>query len=312
MSFASEVKKELLSIEDENYLTQKAMLLGIMQGCSSIVFSNDKVLVILKSYILSAIQKALSILKKTYAIEAKVKYSDENNINKLRYYYLEIENFSKEIIEEYYLSPIAELTLSSDILKQQEARHAFVRGMFIARGSINDPRKNCYHLEISCKNNDLALLLKAILNSNDINAKIKIRKNSYVVYVKKSEEISSTLALMKAGSGVFYFEDLRIVRDISNMANRVTNCDIANVRKVTRVANKQLKIIRRLRKLGLFEQMPLRLQTIAIMREEYPYATLEELSQYSSNIFGKNLSKSGISHCFQDLIKYYDDITIKK
>ena len=180
--------------------------------------------------------------------------------------------------------------------------------MYSIKGSINDPRKNCYHFEITCKTHELALLLKDIFVSNQIEAKIRERKTGYVVYIKKSEDISSSLALMGASSGVFYFEDSRIVRDISNMANRMANCDIANVKKSTHTAQKQLRAIEYIKKTGYFYKMSLRLQTIATMREDYPDATLEELSEFSDKVFGKRLSKSGISHCLKALMNQYEEI----
>lgn len=312
MSFASEVKKELLSLEDESKETQKAMLLGILQGSSSIIISQSKPKIVVKSYILSLIQKANFILKQDYDIDTTIKYNTEKNINKLKYYYLEINTYVNEIIKEYNLSPLVELKMTHPLLQNSTCRNAFVRGMFIAKGSINDPRKNCYHFEISCKSLELAQIIqKIVMNSQITNAKIKVRKSSYVVYIKKSEEISSMLALIGAASGVFYFEDSRIFRDFSNMANRVANCDLANVKRTTLVARKQLQMIKHLKRIDKFDTMPVRLQTIALMREEYPESTLEELSEYSSNLFGKKLSKSGISHCFQDLLRYYEEATKK-
>ena len=102
---------------------------------------------------------------------------------------------------------------------------------------------------------------------------------------------------MGASSGVFYFEDSRIVRDISNMANRMANCDIANVKKSTDTAQKQLRAIEYIKKTGYFYKMSLRLQTIATMREDYP-----------DKVFGKRLSKSGISHCLKALMNQYEEI----
>lgn len=306
MSFASEVKKELLSLEDISPCCKKSMLLGLLQGASDVVFSSKGMKVIVKSYLLSVIQKTMNILKSEYHIEPIIKYGDDKNVNKLRYYYLEIKDSVDKIVKEYHLMPFDEITL--DDLKNDCCKNAFVRGLFIARGSINDPRKNCYHFEITTKKEEIAFIMKYIFNENQIDAKIRERSNNYTVYIKKSEEISSALALIGAASGVFYFEDSRIVRDISNMANRMANCDIANVKKSTEASQKQLKAIEYIRKVGQFNKMPARLQTIALMREEYPDATLEELSDFSDKMFGKFLSKSGISHCLRSLMKFYEEL----
>lgn len=309
MSFASEVKKELLSLDDINDCCKYAFILGILQNSSDIVFSSSGLKIVIKSYLLSVIQKTMNILKTQYSIEPIIKYGDNDNINKLRYYYLEITDNVDQIIKDYHLMPFDEVSLS--LLKKECCKNSFVRGLFVARGSINDPRKNCYHFEITTKKEEIAHIVKYIFNSNQIDAKIRERANNYTVYIKRSEEISSALALIGAASGVFYFEDSRIVRDISNMANRMTNCDIANVKKSTEASQKQLKAIEYIRKMGQFNKMPPRLQTIAIMREEYPEATLEELSDFSDKMFGKSLSKSGISHCLRSLMQFYEDLYSK-
>ncbi len=312
MSFASEVKKELLALEDTSKCCQNAIIFGILQNSSDIVFSRDGIKLIIKSHILAIIQHLVVHLKKKYKIETTIKYGDENNINSLRYYYLEISNEVDKIIEDYYLSPVVDIDQNISIIKNNCCQNAFIRGMFISKGSINDPRKNCYHLEITCKNFEQASLIKYILNTNMIDAKIRERKNLQVVYIKKSEDISNTLALMGASSGVFYFEDSRIVRDVNNMANRMANCDIANVKKSTEAAQKQIKAIKYIRKHDQFSNMPARLQTMALMREDYPDSTLDELSEFSDNYFGKQLSKSGISHCLRSLMQFYQDLIIKK
>lgn len=311
MSFASEVKKELLSLEDTSNCCKKAVVFAILQNIGEIVFSSGIIKISLKTHLRSLIQLIVNTLKNEYKIETVIKYKEQDHLNNLKYYYLEITGEIDKIIKDFELSFFDDITLDTPILKNQCCKNAFIRGMFISKGSINDPRKNCYHLEITCKNLELAIITRNILVENDIDAKIRNRKNSYVVYIKKSEEISSCLALMNAASGVFYFEDSRIVRDITNMANRMSNCDIANIRKSADAANKQLSAIQTVKEMGHFNKMPSRLQTMAMMREEYPDSTLEELSDFSDNFFGKKLSKSGISHCLKALMDYYEKITNK-
>lgn len=310
MSFASEVKKELLGIKEEDEKQVKSLVFGILQSCSDMVISNRGTKIVVKSYILPAIQKVMQLVKKYYDVDTEIEYGTDQNLNKKRYYYLIISKNVLPFIEDFSLMPFAIID-SSPLLQSDEQKATFIRGLFIARGSINDPRKNGYHLEITCKNQELASFACATFNHNAIEAKTIQRKNNFVVYIKKSESISAALAYMGAASGVFYFEDSRIVRDISNMANRMANCDIANVKKSTDCASKQLKAIQYIRKMGYFNKMPLRLQTMALMREEYPTSTLDELSEFSDNYFGKPLSKSGISHCLRSLTAYYLEIYTK-
>ena len=92
----------------------------------------------------------------------------------------------------------------------------------------------------------------------------------------------------------------------------MTNCDIANEIKCASNCNKQLAAIKYIRDSGKFFEMPVRLQTIALLREEYPDSSYEELSLYSDNLFGKSLSKSGITHCMRALMNYYQDLIKQK
>ena len=117
----------------------------------------------------------------------------------------------------------------------------------------------------------------------------------------------------KKRSGVFYFEDSRIRRDVSNMANRMANCDIANLKKTSKTAYIHKLAIQKIRENNQFDKLTLRLQTMVLLREEYPDASYEELAEYSDKLFGHSLSKSGISHCMTDLVNFskrFDDKNI--
>lgn len=308
MSFASEVKKEILTnneINDE--LT--AFVFGLLQGSSSVVLSSKGVKLQIKSPILNVIKKIAPVLKEQFKIKVDIGYTDELIIkNQRRYYYLEISEHALEIIEYYKILLTDEVNMENELIKTASSRAAFVRGLFATKGSINDPRKECYHLEIALKRYDVAFVVQQILGEKGIDANIVTRRGSYVVYIKRSEWISEFLAFIGASSGVFYFEDYRIYRDTANMANRMANCDIANERKCLENCNKHLDAIDYIRERKMFEKMPIRLQTIAKLREEYPESSLDELSFYSENIFGKKMSKSGISHCLKDLMDYYNSL----
>lgn len=312
MSFASEVKKEILTLT-ETKKEQIAFAYGALQGLSSIILSSNGVKLQIKSPILNIVKKLIPILKEQFNIKLEVGFSDELIIkNKRRYYYLEIVEHALEVIEFYKLMLTDELSMEDEIIQTLQTKEAFVRGVFVSKGSINDPRKECYHLELTCKKYDMAFIIQQILGERGIDASITTRRGMHVVYIKKSQAISDFLAFIGASSGVFYFEDYRIYRDSANMANRMANCDIANERKCFENCNKHLNAIDYIKDNNMFEKMPVRLQTIAKLREEYPESSLEELAYYSENVFGKQMSKSGISHCLKDLMDYYDNLRKSK
>ena len=312
MSFASEVKKELLNISSLDECCKKAVLYGLLQGNSEIMITSSGLKIVVKSTILNVLKIMIPLLKELYNVNIGMSYKDEISLRKRRFYYLEIIDHADDIISDFKLMPFTHLSRSDAIIENACCKSSFLRGLFIAKGSINDPRKNCYHFEISSSKDNLIRFAARLFKSKGINVSIMERRNQSVLYVKRSEDISSCLAIIGASSGVFYFEDQRIVRDVNNMANRMTNCDIANEIRCAKSCDEQLSAIEYIRSVGQFERMPVRLQTIALLREEYPDSSLEELSYYSENLFGKRLSKSGISHCMRALMNYYHDLRRKE
>ena len=305
MSFAREVKKELLSLEVDS-CCKDAIALGILQGNSEIVLANLKTKLIVKSPLPSVIRYLTPILKKKYGVETQTSYLEKTNINKSRIYCLEISENSKKIIDDYHLFPFDTVTLDDPLLQNECCKMAFIRGLFISKGSINDPRKSNYHLELVVKKPEIAVMVQQILYEYGIPMTLTARRSQSMLYIKKSELISEFLAFLGANSGVLQFEDLRIMRDLQNSVNRVMNCDIANSQRSLQYCKEQMEAIQYLKEKGLYNKLTLRLQDAIRLREEYPDATLSELSDYSSNILGKHLSKSGISHCLREIMKIYE------
>lgn len=311
MSFASEVKKELLSL-DIMPCCKDAIVAGILQGNSEIVLANLNLKLIVKSPLPSVIRFLAPILKKKYKIETQTSYLEKTNINKNRIYCLEILENAKQIVDDYHLFPFDIITKGDALFQHDCCKVAFIRGLFISKGSINDPRKSNYHLELVVKKIEIAQMVKEYLEENGIEMKLTTRRSQLMLYIKKSEQISDFLALLGANSGVLQFEDLRIMRDLQNSVNRVMNCDIANEKKSLQYCKEQLIAINFLKEKGISKKLTLRLQDAIRLREEYPDSTLQELSDYSSNVLGKHLSKSGISHCLREIMKIYEAHSIKK
>ena len=202
--------------------------------------------------------------------------------------------------------PLDSYTIEDELFENECCASAFVRGCFIAKGSINDPKKSNYHLEIIFKKFETASLVLNILKDNYISASITNKKNQYLLYIKKSEEISKFLAFVGATESMFELENARILRDYHNNVNRTMNCDIANGNKSLQYCNKQKEAIDFLEEHNIVQKLTSRLQDAINLRKEYPDSSLAELSEFSSNILGKEMSKSGISHCMREIMKIYE------
>ena len=310
MSFATEVKKELLNLEMP-HCCKKALIAGILQGIGELSIINRKFTLKASSFMPSVIRYIAPFIRQEYGLQTQTSYLERTNINKKRIYCLEILDDPMQLLEEMHLLPFDPIERDDSLVKNDCCKRAYVVGTFIAKGSINDPRKSDYHLEILLRTPESVSIVKEILLYNDIEAKVINKKNQYLLYVKKSETISNFLAFMGANSGVLQFEDLRIMRDLNNAVNRMMNCDISNGKKSLNCCNEQLTAIKYLKEHELDKKLTLRLQDAMKLREEYPDSTLSELSEYSEKVLGKHLSKSGISHCFKEIMNYYKMVSNK-
>lgn len=305
MSFASEVKKELLSTNNL-VCCNNAQVAGIIHSLAEVGISFGGMSITLKTPINSIIRYVIPFIKRNYQLEGELSYATKNGIRNQKYYYLRYQGDLNELVSKYHLLPLDSFMITDELFDNECCRSAFIRGCFIAKGSINDPKKSNYHLEITFKKIETASLVLNILKENDITASIINKKNQYLLYIKKSEEISKFLAFVGASEAVFEFENSRILRDYYNNVNRTINCDIANGNRSMQYCNKQKEAIEFLEKHDIVQKLSSRLQDAISLRKEYPDSSLAELSEFSSNVLGKEMSKSGISHCMREIMKIYE------
>ena len=170
-------------------------------------------------------------------------------------------------------------------------RRAYLRGAFLAVGSVNDPNKN-YHLEFVMQTARLAEQLREMMYSFSLEAKIVPRKEHFVVYLKEGEQIVDLLNVMGAHVALMELENVRIVKEMRNDINRKVNCETANLNKVVGAAVKQLEDISYIQQtIGLHKLSP-QLQELAEVRLQYPDKSLKELGMLLSEPVGK----SGVNH----------------
>jgi hypothetical protein len=161
---------------------------------------------------------------------------------------------------------------------------------------MSNPDKS-YHFEIVCKDSQMANDLKLIIATFEIHAKIVERKSRYIVYLKDSTEIVDILNVMEAHQSLMELENIRIIKDMRNCANRQYNCDSANINKMVQAAARQLEDIHYIQQhLGL-DQLPPTLREMAQVRLEYPDVSLQELGSYLDPPVGK----SGVNHRLRKL-----------
>jgi len=193
------------------------------------------------------------------------------------------------------------------VIQNACCKRAFIRGAFLASGSISDPEKT-YHFEIVAPNESKALQLQNIINSFGMDAKIVQRKKYYVVYIKEGSQIVDLLNIMEAHVSLMNLENVRILKEMRNSINRQVNCEAANINKTVMAATKQIDDI-----LFIKDQMGLSdlaegLEDIAILRINYPEASLKELG----DMLNPPIGKSGVNHRLRKLSNLADNLREQK
>lgn len=177
-----------------------------------------------------------------------------------------------------------------------EEKIAFLKGIFLSCGSINDPKKNQYHLEFLIKEEKDANLVNNVLLSLDFNSKVLKRDREYMVYIKSSENISDFINYIGAVNSLFYFEDIRIYKDHKNMVNRLNNCEQANVEKSMKTSKTVIENIKYLEDNDLINLLDDKTKVIIDYKKKYPETSLNELANIVSLETDKPITKSGINH----------------
>lgn len=193
------------------------------------------------------------------------------------------------------------------VIQNPCCRRAFLRGAFLAAGSISDPEK-FYHYEIASTARAKAEQLQSILATFDVEARIVQRKKYFVVYVKEGNQIVNLLNIMEAPVALMELENIRILKEMRGSVNRQVNCETANINKTVSAAVKQIEDIRYIRETIGLEKLQESLYDIAKLRLERPEATLKELGEALDPPVGK----SGVNHRLKKLSILADELREKR
>lgn len=267
MSFSSEVKEELLRQVGKSRHCQIAELAAI------IAFDGTGI----ENQLLN--EKYHLLVKELFQIEEKDEVEEWRILELVKMW--DREN----------AAPQMESTVNGILLQQMCCRRAFIRGAFLAGGSISDPNKS-YHFEIVCRTLEQAEQLRDVINSFDMEAKIVERKKYEVVYLKEGSQIVDMLNIMEAHVALMNLENVRILKEMRNSVNRKVNCETANISKTVNAAVKQLEDIEYIRDNAGLDSLPDNLREVALLRLENPDAPLKELGTYLNPPVGK----SGVNH----------------
>ncbi|MBT2583701.1 DNA-binding protein WhiA [Planococcus sp. ISL-109] len=296
MSFASETKKEMTQIEVDD-CCGKAELSAMIRMNGTLSFSNRQLSLDIQTENAAIARRIYTLLKrfyKAYPVELLVR--KKMRLKKNNVYICRLREGSKLVLEDLLILSEGfqfQQDISPDLIETTCCKRAYLRGAFLAGGSVNNPETSSYHLEVYSSYRDHAESLVNLMNHFQLNGKMIERKKGFVTYLKEAEKISDFLNLTGAHVAMLKFEDVRILRDMRNSVNRLVNCETANLNKTIDAALRQIENIRFIDQVIGIDQLPDRLKEIARLRVEHQDVTLKELGEMVSA--GK-VSKSGVNH----------------
>ena len=297
MSFATDTKKELCQDTSTDVDTLRSELYGMLLLCryfsgDSIVFKTENKhtasrFVSLCSMLFSPIIERTQPLSKSAKVYT-VKVVDSADCRRIFEFY---GHDDREI----------NLRVNRANLLDTNCERAFIRGVFLACGSVTDPDKG-YHLELCVAHKNLCLdicnIIRDIEDSN-ININILNRNGSYIVYIKDSEQITDLLTYMGAPNSAMTVMGAKALKQVRNAINRRTNSEIANLQKVAGASAQQIKAINKLKATGKFNTLSDELKEVAQLRLDYPELSLRDMG----GMLNPPISRSGVNHRLTKLMK---------
>lgn len=297
MSFTSNIKNEISSIEygESEKMAELSAILNI-----GVKIYDDKFEIYSEN--ISVARRIYLLIKEIYHVEIDMD-TGYNSLRGNKLVLLSVHDKIDLILSDLCIQKNNERIYvpSSYLVDEEHDKQAYLRGVFMMCGSINDPKTSRYHLEFVISNKDTAYYVNDLLNEFYFNSKVIKRDKNYMVYIKESEKISDFIKLLNARTSLFYYEDIRIYRDHKNMTNRLNNCEQANVDKMIQASSEQLELIRKLRETRDFDLLEQGIKDICIYKEKYPESSMAELAEIISTETERPITKSGINHRFRKI-----------
>lgn len=294
MSFASDTKKELTQVEMDECCT-KAELAAFIQMNGVLSLSNRQMSLDIQTENAAIARRMYTNIKRLYPYKIELLVRKKMRLKKNNVYICRIREGAGHMLEDLGISAGVGGTgaIPEKLVQDDCCRRSYLRGAFLAGGSVNNPETSSYHLEIFTLYQEHSEALVELMNGYSLNAKSIERKKGFIAYLKEAEKISDFLSIIGAHVALLKFEDVRIVRDMRNSVNRLVNCETANLNKTIGAAQRQVENIKYIDEMIGIEGLPERLREIARLRVEYQDITLKELGEMVS---GPPISKSGVNH----------------
>jgi len=307
MSFSSEIKKEIARIRPDKKCCAIAEFTALLSYLGSISVRPGEEQIRILTENVAVAQKCLRMLRGLFSLETELDIR-KNAAGGRNHQYEVLIRETDAIRGILDMTQISQPEVFQErIQKKSCCVRAFLRGSFLAAGSVSDPGKS-YHCEFLCRGRAEAEYLKKLMEVFEIVPGITTRKGRYVVYLKDSSRIIDLLNVIGAHQSLMQMENIRILKEMRNSANRQFNCDAANISKMVRAAGKQVEDIQRIRESDRWERLSPALKETALARLENPDISIQELG----TMLDPPLGKSGVNHRLRKLSQIAQELRLHR
>lgn len=296
MSFSEAIKAELSRHYPESSCCARAELLGLLRTAGHLyILGNGGGNLEVSTEYPSVARHVFSILKDEFFVHSEVLFRKEKRLRRANVYLVRVKGRKAlEIVER--LGALTTAPLGS--VSCRCCAMSFLKGSFLGGGSLSSPEKG-YHLEIRLGTNDDTLrLAKQASELLDLKPAFLQKKDGFMLYIKESEQISDFLKAVGASSTLFHYEEVRVVKDLKGMVNRLVNCETANLNKAVEASLKQIEAIQAIEASVGLHSLPPKLRELAKLRLAHPDLTLKELGEKMN----PKLGKSGVNHRMRQIL----------
>ena len=310
MSYASEVKKELTAIKVHQKNAQ-AELMALIRMNGSIALANHQLILNIQTENPAIARRIYSLLKEFYHVESEIVVRRKMKLKKNNQYIVRLRYAAQHVLDDLGILQNLQIKerVPMELLDDEWMVRSYLRGAFLAGGSVNNPETSRYHLEIYSLYEEHNEMIAQMMNKFGLNAQTTARRSGFIVYLKEAEKIADFMSLIGATNSMLQFENVRIVRDMRNSVNRLVNCENANMNKIANASTRQIENIRLIESTVGLNNLPDKLREIAETRLAHPEVSLKELGML---VPGGPISKSGVNHRLRKLNAYADELRMSK
>ncbi|CAI6071814.1 DNA-binding protein WhiA [Cohnella sp. JJ-181] len=306
MSFAAQTKKELTLVESDG-CCDISELSALIRMNGSVSLTNKRIVLDISTENAAIARRIYTLMKRHYSVPTELLVRKKMRLKKNNVYIVRVPAGVEQLLGDLKIASAGfqfNSDIDKDLVRKSCCKKAYLRGAFLAGGSVNNPEGSSYHLEIASMYEEHCKALVDLTNKFHLNARCIERKKGFILYIKEGEKIIEFLSIIGAHQALFKFEDVRIMRDMRNSVNRIVNCETANLNKTIGAAVRQIDNIKLLQKEVGLENMPDKLREVAEIRLMHPDMNLKEVG----DMLKGQVSKSGVNHRLRKIDEWAEKI----